>query len=434
MLKQTQGTVAPAPHVQKLGWGLAIVGAAVVAFATLLPDSDPVVESHLCLVCGSRGGVDVFLNVLLFIPLGAGLALIGARPAHALPAMFLLSALIETAQLGLIPGRDASIGDVVMNTLGGVVGFALGRYARVLFRPSPRRALTLSVGWCIVWLASQTITSYALAPTFPESLYYGEIARQLGHFELFRGRVLRANVGAIGIPDTRFENSHEIRALLSRGGFLEATVVPVGRTHGIAPIIRVADDEQREIILLAQDDDKVLFGVRTGADVLRVRPPLFDLTGGFRIATAAAADTVAITARYFAGAGLLRAEADSARRESKIRVSGSLGWTLLLPFQWFIEGTVGERLLGWIWMGLLLLPLGYWGIAALRPRQKHVVATGFVAALVAIVIGLVMVPGVFGEGVAPLADWIACIVGLLAGVALASNLSAVLSARPLKSP
>jgi len=338
--------------------------------------------------------------------------------------MFALSALIETAQLGLIPGRDASIGDVIMNTLGGVVGFALGRYAGVLVRPSPRRALTLSVCWCILWLATQTITSYALAPTLPESVYYGEIARQLGHFELFRGRVVHANVGAIRIPDTQLENSAKIRALLSRGGLLEATVIPAGPTHGIAPIIRLADDEQREIILLAQDDDKVLFGVRTGADVLRVRPPLFELGGAFPI-TSVGTDTVAIAANFFAGAALLRAKSDSTRGESQIRVSGSLGWTLLLPFQWFIQGTVGERLLGWMWMGLLLLPLAYWGFGALRPRRKQVVAMGLAAAISAIVIGLVLVPRVFGEGVAPLSDWLACMVGLLTGVALASNLPTV---------
>jgi glycopeptide antibiotics resistance protein len=64
-------------------------------------------------------------NVLLFVPFGAALGLrdfsIGRTAGYGLA----LSAAVEGAQWLLIPGRTTSLDDVLLNTLGAVVGHAL---------------------------------------------------------------------------------------------------------------------------------------------------------------------------------------------------------------------------------------------------------------------------------------------------------------------
>lgn len=421
-------SVAPTPQIRRLGRAITGVSLAAIVFATLLPASDPVVGSHLCLICGSLGGVDAVLNVLLFVPLGIGLAVVGARAMLALPAMCAASVLIEIAQLTFVPGRDASIGDVVTNSLGGGLGFALARYATSWLRPSPRFAVLLSVGWCVVWLTIQTASNFGFAPSFPKSSYYGQIARQLGDFELFPGRVVRASIGDVKIADALLDDSQQVQRLLLGGATVGATVIPAGSTYGTAPIVRVADSEQREIALLAQDGSEFLFEVRTGAAVLRFHPPLFALPGVFRADSGGRsepADTLRLGGSYVANSVRMNAHIGSASNERHIPISGSLGWTMVLPFQWFIEGTLAERVLGWIWTASLLIPLGYWATRVTYPFQMQRLrwrpAVIAVAVLTVLTTGLVLVPRGFGLSAGRLFDWLAALSGVTTGCALAAR-------------
>lgn len=76
-------------------------------------------------------GLEAVANVLLFVPFGllVGL-LLPTRRWRVVPAGLALSALIETTQLLALPDRVATVQDVVLNTLGAAVGWALSRPAR----------------------------------------------------------------------------------------------------------------------------------------------------------------------------------------------------------------------------------------------------------------------------------------------------------------
>jgi glycopeptide antibiotics resistance protein len=63
-------------------------------------------------------------NILLFLPLGAALRLLGLRPGATVRAGFCLSAAIEITQL-FIPGRTTAADDVLCNTAGALVGCLL---------------------------------------------------------------------------------------------------------------------------------------------------------------------------------------------------------------------------------------------------------------------------------------------------------------------
>ena len=424
-------TVARAPHLRRAGLVITVATLGAIALATLMPEPGVAVGSHFCLVCGSLGGVNAVLNVFLFVPLGIGLALTGFPGKRAVIAMCALSALIETAQFFVIPGRNSTIGDVLTNTLGGALGFAIGRYAFSLLRPSPRIALALSMGWSAVWLAIQTIAAFGFSPAIPSSEYYGQIARRLGNFEQFRGGVVRASIADVMVPDTRFPDSRRVRELLLRGAIVTTTIVPAGPTRDIAPIVRVADARQREIVLLAQDAENLIFGVRTGAGVLRLRPPFFAVADVFPAVSPGnsglTTDALTVGARYSAREVSVNTQTVRASYDRRIPITASLGWTMLLPFQWYIEGTSTELVLSAIWIACLLLPFGYWGAGMTRLSRgrdaTRIRMTAVPVALVLLYVGLVVVPHVFGVTAAPPSDWLAALTGILLGGALAPRVS-----------
>ena len=415
-------TVVPAPHVRRAGLIITIASLAVIAFATLLPAPGPTVASHFCLVCGSLGGLNAVLNVLLFVPLGVGLALSGLPGKRAIFAACLLSALIEVAQFSLIGGRDSTIGDVLTNTLGGALGFAIGRYAGDWLRPSPGIARNLAVVWATIWFVIQVISSYGFAPTLPDSQYYGEIARVFWNFEVFRGRVLSASINDVQIPNTAFADSRTVRRLLLDGATVAATVVPAEPTREVAPIVRIADEMKREIVLLAQNRDDVVFGIHTGAGVLRLRPPLFGLPGVFpsgRSTHPLAADTLRLSGRYASSTVRMTADSRSATHDRRIPLNASLGWTFWLPFPWFIEGTRMELILSWLWLACLAVPLGYWAVRHNDPLPSEGIVRRWspvlLAGLALLSAGLVVVPMAFGLSAASLRDWLATLAGILIG-------------------
>jgi type IV secretory pathway VirB2 component (pilin) len=423
-----KGNVASAPHLPMFGRAVTIVSVAAILFATLSPEpGQQPLDSPLCLVCGVRGGVDAILNVLLFVPLGVGLALSGFRWNRTLMIGCGLSIIVETAQYFFVPGRDASLGDVLTNTLGGLVGFALARNAAGWLLPAPRVAGILTLGWCVVWLAIQAIAGFALAPSLPHSDYYGQIAAVLGNFAVFHGHVLETSIGDLPITDARLSDMDSVRSRLLSGATVAGTVVPSGFTGGVAPILRVADDGQREIVLLAQDDDKLLFGVRTGAATLRLRAPLFaigkvfdDVPAGMN---AEAPDTLILSGSYHEGDAHLTARGSSRRDDRHILVTSSRAWTLVLPFEWVIEDTPTELVVSWIWAAWLTLPAGYWGARLLRtfsPRPTvSLVLVCMLGGVSILIFGLVLLRNAFGLPAAGTHEWLAASLGVAAGGAVA---------------
>jgi hypothetical protein len=425
-----QANVASTPHLRRIGGALTTASLAAILFATLLPASGEPVASHLCLVCGTLGGVDSILNVLLFVPLGVGLALCGFPARRAILIMGLLSVSIETAQLFVIPGRDATLGDVVTNTIGGALGFAASRRRRTWLRPSQRNATSFVVGWGGIWLAIQTISSYALAPSIPESTYYGQLARSLPDHAVFHGRVLTAEIDGVVIPNTTLADSRRVQRLLLSGATAATTVIPSGPTPDIAPILRVADAEQREIVLLAQIDADLVFAVRSGAAVLRLRPPLFALPRVFpegAIEGPIRPDQLLVSGRYVPREVRMSARTVSNAHLSLVPLIASMGWTLVLPWQWFIVGTHTELVISWVWVACLALPLGYWAAySAGLPRHRDVAWPPRLIwlAVVAIVYGgLALAPHTFGLAATPISEWLTAFSAILLGGGLATRVS-----------
>jgi hypothetical protein len=340
--------------------------------------------------------------------------------------MCALSALIETAQFLFIPGRSSTIGDVLTNSLGGALGFAIARHTFVLIYPRARMAMSLTIGWSAVWVTIQTASAFGFSPAFPRSRYYGEIAPSLGNFEQFRGRVFHASIADVVVPDTRFNDSPRVRELLIGGATVTTTVLLADSSRATAPIVRVADADEREILLLAQNGADLVFGVRTGAAALRLRPPLFALADGLVAVPpdgrGLAVNALTLSAGYSAREVWMSVQS-RARHSRRIPITAALGWTMLLPFQWFIEGSRAELAISAIWTACLLLPIGYWLGGAIRfpgADMGPMIRTAAVAiASLFFLVGLIVVPHAFGVNPASPTDWLAALAGILSGVVLA---------------
>jgi hypothetical protein len=418
-------TVAPTPQLRAFGRLIAVASILVIGAATLTPHPGPAGTDPFCLICGPFGGVDAILNVVLFLPLGIGLALAGFRAVPSLLAIFFFSSGIEVAQYFVITGRDGNIGDVLTNVLGGSLGFALARRSDVWRRPSRRAALALCACWSVVWLSIQLLSSYAFTPALPASHYYGQIARTFGQMATFRGGVTNATIDTVTVPDFGYAKTRQFHESLERGNTVRAVVIPAGPTDLIAPIIRVADESQREIVILGQDHTDLVFGIRTGASTLRLRPARFGFRGVFPSGAdhgaPVLADTLDLRARYRATNVEMQVDSRGKSRRVKVAIYPALGWIFLLPMQWQVEGTPAELVFGFIWMAALLIPLGCWAFFVAASEKT---APGWSFALLGVVavvlgVGIILVPRTLGLGAPTLGAFLATALGLLLGISLA---------------
>ena len=118
----------------RLPLGIALSCSVAAIFALTLVPTPGVNERQLVPIVHIIGGLrsptdtDELLNVvgntLLFLSLGAALCLLGFRVRTTVLIAFSLSALVEITQL-FVSGRTTSVDDVLLNTLGALLGRAL---------------------------------------------------------------------------------------------------------------------------------------------------------------------------------------------------------------------------------------------------------------------------------------------------------------------
>lgn len=95
---------------------------AVTAVLTLSPLSGTSHVPFFSIIASSQGGADMELNIGLFAPLGWSLRRLGWSWPRTLATATLVTVGIEWAQL-FIPGRQATIGDILANTAGAMLAW-----------------------------------------------------------------------------------------------------------------------------------------------------------------------------------------------------------------------------------------------------------------------------------------------------------------------
>jgi VanZ family protein len=418
-----------APTLPRLGRALWIGGAAIAAFATLTPSDQLETRAGLCLICGDFAGVDALLNVLLFVPIGAGLALAGVRASRAVPGMCGGAVLIEALQLFAIAGRDASVADVLANALGGILGFiAIARLSSWL-HPTTRRARWLFGLWTVFWVLVQLMGSWVLRADATRADFYGQIAPELGGLDPFSGLVLEATVNGAWIPNQVLsaDQASRLRAALTsdEGTRAEVTVVARTVTAWQLPIVRIVDRQEREILLIASNETELVFGVRTRAARLRLRPALYRLrdvfSREFTFTGVEEGDTTFARVAHSADRVTLDAVTGRNVRAAIVRLSPAGSWRFIFPTQVYADGRLWNRLMDAVWLLFLLAPAGYWALLARHPgaprREEWVMGAALALGLG---VGFGVGPAVYHVAPPAWTEVFASVCGLMLGGVIAS--------------
>ena len=379
--------------------GFAVV---LVLAATLFPvGTDKSLGSHLCLLCGARSSADAIRNTILFIPIGVAALLWSRSVGKALLLAVLLSASVEIAQL-LIPGRHATVGDLLFNSLGAGVGIVAIRWVGVWLRPTPRVGRFLGFAGTVLTVLAIALSGYLLEPQFPQSTYFGQWTPDLGHLERYRGRVLAFTIGSEAIPrGRRVDDSERTRARLEGGATLRAVALAGPRTERLSSLVSIYDDHHREVVLLGPDRGDLVYRYRTRSRAWRLDQPDLRLQGA--LSGVSSGDTLRAAV-----------ERDSDRyclivnrmRSCNLGFTAGDGWSLIYHSDRFPDWLGG--ILGVIWLGGLALPGAFWA----TDRGLAILDSALLFG------GLALIPMVTHLLPTPLVEFVAVGSGALAGLYL----------------
>ena len=414
----------PGPRQRAAGAALAVAGLLFIGAATLTPmPNAQFVLPRTCIVCGDLGGVDVTNNVLLFIPLGAGLALAGVRRWLCVLLCVVLTVTIEFLQIGVIVGRDASIGDIIMNTVGGTLGVGLVATWRRWVLPAGAAARRLAVATAAAWVAILLASGWALQRTVPPGEYEGQIVPEVDGYSLYRGYTLAATLNGRPIPRTAVRADAGLRqVLLGDSVAVDAVVTTGSAPQRLAPVAILWGAERGELFALGQRRRDLVFRMRMRTASALVRTPAAVIVDAFPfvplwpLSERTPRDTMRVAGgvrdRALYVAATLRGR--TVRREVPLAVT--LGWSFFLPFE-YSYGTEVPFLTA-LWVGGLLLPAGYWAARATRPGARSGARAGarwgaLLAA--AIVVGLGVLPAVWRLHPSRWWEWAAAAAGLAVG-------------------
>jgi hypothetical protein len=309
---------------------------------------------------------------------------------------------IEILQFYVVTGRESDVSDIVANTLGGVLGVALADVRGTLLAPSPATAAQLAAAAALVAAVGEAAAQVVLAVSLPHSIYYEQVAPDLGHLAVFDGVVLDASFNGQPFHVGRLsaDSSAAMRAeLLSGHARLSARILPGTPPPHLAPIVSVFDHRRREIFLLGRRRDDLVFRVRRRSDDLGFHPPSLVLPHALP-AHDGRPDTVTIGAAVAAGATTIDVASHAIRAQRRIDTGVWQAWRLLVPDDtWY--GDLSAPLTV-VWVAAMFAPLGYWGG---RAAAGEGIVSAVTPAIIALIASLAIIPWAANAPVAPWPVW-----------------------------
>ena len=393
-----------------------------IGLLTLLP-SDGAPGTRVCIVCGPHAATDAGLNAVLFLPIGAALALLGASWRNAVAMGFALTVLIELLQLALPIGRVASLSDIVMNVAGTAAGHALTARRRVILYPRSNAALRYATIGASVWLLVLVISAIGLRPSVPPGPWFGQLSPVLEGFAEHRGAVLSASLWGVPVTEGELRGAEAVRGALRERMRLDAQAQFPTAGPGLAPVVRVVKPGGVEIALIAQQRHDLVFRARVLATNVRLLTPaviMRDVLTGIDIAGGQA-----ILVDGERVGGRLRLSAHG--REAILPLHSGAGWMLFVPTT-LVPGAADVA--SAVWVGVPLLAIGYWTGRRARRRARRSgdafrltgtagqVLHAIPALLGLTVAGLGGVSAALGLALPGPVVWIGAVVGIGFGIAL----------------
>ena len=399
-MPSTSATAHPR-WVRWLGWALAAGSAAAILALTLFPTNAPATSRlHNCLLCGERGLADALLNVILFLPLGISLALAGVRMGRATLAGWALSAAVELGQLWVVRGRDASMGDLLFNTLGTALGALLVQTAgRWMVPRGAALAARLALAAAVLAGAVVALTGVLLQPSFPDARYFVQWTPELDGWAQYPGRVVGSAVGDLPLTLDDHPDPEAVRRRFERGDPVAVNVVAGPIVPGLAPILRVVTGDSREIALVsARGADVVARYRQRGADWLLDQP---SIVADDALRAVRPGAPLAIAVRRDGRTHCLEVDG---RASCAYTFTAGHGWGLLMYV--LSLPAWAKRVLDAAWVAALCLLPGLW---LRRGRWESVAAAAVLAA------SLVVLPRLVQLGPTGPLEYAGALLGLLVG-------------------
>jgi hypothetical protein len=258
-----------------------------------------------------------------------------------------------------------------------------------------------------VWIVVQIIGTRAEQLSLPVADYWGQWAPDLGDLRAFRGTVTDARLNGGRMPNGRVSSSDALRTSFRADGITtEASAVSDGALPGLSPIVSMYDREQRQIYLLGESGNAVVFRVRRQADAWKTRSPAMALNVPIVVGS-----HVRYRGKYERGLVQIEAVAPAPSRAMTASLGSWLLWTHLLPFG--IQLNEWTLAISMLWSVGLALPIGF-----LLARSLLSIPTAATIVGLAILIGSAGVPLIMEMPLAPVPIWAAGVAGLIASFAV----------------
>ena len=372
-----------------LGTWITVLGLLAIVVATMTPSagrgSDGPPWCMSCPLFTERAGVDLVLNVLLYVPIGVGLALLRRGPGHVAAIAAVIAAVIETLQVSVIPGRFASLADVITNTSGALLGLAAARHWRALFEPNPVRSRVFAALAAIVALGVLHLTMWAQQeippPRTMSTLWRPAPSAGANGAALENGTGSRITyVTVAGRPHTGRARltPNEIARLSGRSGYaVHMGFIAAALPGDEEPAFELRDGNGQRILRVRQDGRHLAADVATRARELRLRTPSVRLRRFLPSradrAERSGLDTVHLEVRAAEGSLWLTARQRTSEAHGVHRRGAFAGWSLLISQS---NSPARVRILTFCWVFILMLPLVYWAVLGLpSPRVRTPVRT-----------------------------------------------------------
>lgn len=387
----------------RIGWLGLVAALVLVGLATLLPAWDrPKPDVAItCVLCGGLGGPDLILNVVLFVPIGLALAALGARPGRALLIGFALSLAIEIIQL-VLPGRSTTLRDVLCNATGALLGAILAE--RLAGWLAPSRATTLRlVGATTAAVATVALSGWLMVYAVAEAPYYGHWSPEQAHLEHWSGRLSKAALDGIVVPNWDVAEPERLRREILDGFTLEIAGTGGARTTKLGGVLNLSDAAMDEVFLVGLEGDDLLVRVRRRGATFRLATPHARFRGLVREAPDGAPFSMRIDASVARTCATVNSMTDCVGPPAT-----GTAWVFLFTDR--ATSTTARILLNAFTLALLAFPVGLLIRGVTTPQGW--------AAVGLLVVGTAVAARATGLASPTLVEWSGVACGLVAGVVL----------------
>lgn len=369
-----------------------------------------------CLVCGDQGMQDVIQNILMFLPLGVALRAAGVRTSRALLCGMGLSLFVETMQYFVVPGRDASLSDLITNTTGTWLGATVAPLIPLAFRPSPGQAARFGLGAVTCWALLWTFGAWALGNDAGRANLRGRFPNALEDAPALNGDAVEATFNGVALTPASTSLTPEAIVAYQRNQFVvDATIrpgPPIAWRENVLTIIdhRPADPSFNSglVVMINRVTKWPLVNFRIHASALRLRTPSFRMAPLFDVPPG-----TDVRFRIERAGGLLTGVREGADSTLRVyRLAPELLYSILAPrspstsLRWQVES--------FLWAAIILGLAGWW--AARSGGMTVPLATVVLAVLVQL-----LVPRFLAVAPQSLLGWGMLSGGLVSGLLLGRN-------------